>query len=272
MRTLSVLKAAANNAGMVVTPDGMHLIVSNTELCRLDVFLLPAGMPVRTIGGKGLLSDGMFSTPRKLCMSFAGTILVAEDKNRRVQEVTLEGKHIRYIGEGAIDDQICAIAACGDLIAVGKCCNTSNNRVQLFSYSTRALVGQFGYYGVREGELNMIHGLRFSPDRSLLFVAESSPNNRVSLFRVEDSKFLRCYGVGVLREPTDVDLAPNGDVIVVDQGASRVAVYSPDGATCRTTGSKGSNSGQFKEPTAVAVVAPRMFVLDKNSVRVQVYE
>lgn len=120
------------------------------------------------------------------------------------------------------------------------------------------------------GELCGSCGIRFSPDGGHILVAESS-NKRLSLFTLA-GEFVRRVGVPTLKFPTDVDFAPSGDMVVVDQEKHRVSLFPPDGSTMiRTFGSEGSSPGQFLRPTALAMQGGLLYVLDLASARVQVF-
>ena len=116
-------------------------------------------------------------------------------------------------------------------------------------------------------------GLRFTLDGVYILVAEYS-NKRLSKFRVSDGAFVDFYCAGqVSCHHKDVEIVPSGEVIVADWGTHSVFVFSTDGRTLlRTWGTEGTTDGQFKRPTALALVGNKLFVLDWNSARVQVFE
>ena len=98
---------------------------------------------------------------------------MAEQGNKRVQEVKLTGTHVRFIGVGVIDDMIWAITSSAELIVVGKHNCTSNNRIMLFDALTGAFVRAFGDYGDAPGQLMVrCSGIRFTPDSRHIIVAE----------------------------------------------------------------------------------------------------
>ncbi len=94
------------------------------------------------------------------------------------------------------------------------------------------------------------------------------------MFRVSDGSFVKHIGSSVVADGfLDVQFAPNGELLVADWGNNRVCVFSADGdALLRTWGSRGSADGQFVYPTALALVGSKLFVLDCNYPRVQVFE
>jgi DNA-binding beta-propeller fold protein YncE len=73
--------------------------------------------------------------------------------------------------------------------------------------------------------------------------------------------------------PTNVAIAPNGDLYVSDgYGNCKVHQFSPKGEHIRSWGSPGTEPGQFNLPHGVAVAADgRVLVADRENDRVQVF-
>lgn len=76
-----------------------------------------------------------------------------------------------------------------------------------------------------------------------------------------------------LNKPTDMILAPNGDIFVSDgYGNARVVHFDKGGKFVRSWGSLGTEARQFSIPHAIALDSKgRLYVADRNNVRVQVY-
>jgi len=74
--------------------------------------------------------------------------------------------------------------------------------------------------------------------------------------------------------PTDVAVAPNGDIFVADgHGNSRVVRFSKDGEFEMSWGTKGTGPGEFDEPHALAFDSRgRLFVGDRLNQRIQVFD
>lgn len=91
-------KSTSSGLALAKLADGTEVLaVSDWKDCCITVYGLPAGAEVRTFGCKGS-GRGQFHCPRRICASPDGTLLVAEDENRRIQEITVEGEHRRFIG------------------------------------------------------------------------------------------------------------------------------------------------------------------------------
>ena len=82
----------------------------------------------------------------------------------------------------------------------------------------------------------------------------------------------------LLNEPTDVAVAPNGDVFVTEghsfsRGANRVSKFAPDGSFMMSWGRTGSGPGDFNVPHTVALDSQgRVFVGDRGNNRIQIFD
>ncbi len=78
-------------------------------------------------------------------------------------------------------------------------------------------------------------------------------------------------------QPTDVVVAPNGDVFVSDSHRAgtnnRVVRFTKDGTYVSEWGSKGAGPGQFSEPHTMAMDSRgRLFVGDRENNRIQIFD
>lgn len=74
-------------------------------------------------------------------------------------------------------------------------------------------------------------------------------------------------------KPTDMTIAPNGDIFVADgYGNSRVVRFDKHGKFIQTWGRLGTRPGEFSIPHAIECDSKgRLYVADRNNVRVQVF-
>ena len=84
-------------------------------------------------------------------------------------------------------------------------------------------------------------------------------------------------GPGLFDQPTDVVVAPNGDIFVTDSHRggknNRIVRYSKDGTFIKEWGSKGSAPGQISEPHTIAMDSRgRLFVGDRENNRIQIFD
>ena len=72
--------------------------------------------------------------------------------------------------------------------------------------------------------------------------------------------------------PTDVAVAPDGRIYVVDGNNDRVAVYNPDGKFLATIGKQGTADGELSAPIGIDVDANgNVYVADSGNDRLQVF-
>lgn len=84
-------------------------------------------------------------------------------------------------------------------------------------------------------------------------------------------------GNDVFDQPSDVLVAPNGDIFVADGhgtgGNNRIVKFSADGRFIKTWGSTGAEAGEFRDPHALAMDSRgRLFVGDRGNSRVQIFD
>lgn len=84
-------------------------------------------------------------------------------------------------------------------------------------------------------------------------------------------------GPDTFNQPSDVAIAPNGDIFVADgHGGSsnaRIVKFSKDGKFIKTWGKKGTAPGEFDTPHALAFDSKgRLFVGDRANNRIQIFD
>lgn len=84
-------------------------------------------------------------------------------------------------------------------------------------------------------------------------------------------------GPGLFDQPTDVVVAPNGDIFVTDShrngGNNRVVKFTSSGTFVKEWGRKGSGQGEFSEPHTIAMDSRgRLFVGDRENNRIQIFD
>ena len=78
-------------------------------------------------------------------------------------------------------------------------------------------------------------------------------------------------------QPTDVVIAPNGDIFVTDSHRNgknnRVVKFTKDGKYIKEWGKKGSGRGELSEPHTIAMDSRgRLFVGDRENNRIQIFD
>jgi sugar lactone lactonase YvrE len=84
-------------------------------------------------------------------------------------------------------------------------------------------------------------------------------------------------GPGLFDQPTDVLVAPNGDIFVADSHRNgtnnRIVKFSKDGTFIKEWGRKGSGPGEISEPHTIAMDSRgRLFVGDRENNRIQIFD
>jgi DNA-binding beta-propeller fold protein YncE len=84
-------------------------------------------------------------------------------------------------------------------------------------------------------------------------------------------------GPDTFRQPSDVLVAPNGDIFVVDGhgagGNNRVVKFDRTGRFLKQWGSTGAENGEFRDPHALAMDSQgRLFVGDRGNSRIQIFD
>jgi hypothetical protein len=83
---------------------------------------------------------------------------------------------------------------------------------------------------------------------------------------------------GLFNQPTDVAIAPNGDIFVTEGHSptpenNRVSKFSKDGKFIKSWGHKGSGPGEFNAPHTIAFDSQgRVLVGDRNNNRIQIFD
>jgi DNA-binding beta-propeller fold protein YncE len=133
--------------------------------------------------------------------------------------------------------------------------------------------------GFGQGLVKNAHHIRIGPDGSIWLADVGSH----AVFQVSpEGKLLRTLGtVGVpgadgshFNQPTDMALAPSGDVFVSDgYGNSRIVHIDKDGKFVKAWGKLGTAPGEFNIPHSIALDSKgRLYVADRNNARVQVFD
>lgn len=113
---------------------------------------------------------------------------------------------------------------------------------------------------------------RYTPEGRLLLTL-GTPGQPSDTGAVKNDYRTVKHGAGPFNYPTDLAVAPNGDLYVSDgYGNARVHCFAPDGRLKFSWGEPGTEPGQFNLPHGVAVGADgRVYVADRQNDRVQVF-
>jgi DNA-binding beta-propeller fold protein YncE len=131
------------------------------------------------------------------------------------------------------------------------------------------------------------HGMTIDRDGNIWVTdAQAKDGKGQQVFKLSpDGKVLMTLGkAGVAAEgpdtfngPTDVVVAPNGDIFVSDghvaNSNGRIVKFSKDGKFVKAWGKKGSGPGEMDTPHSIAMDSRgRLFVADRANSRIQIFD
>ncbi len=216
------VKSASN--GVAVSRDGSTLLVSDQGggSHAVHEFRVADGSRLRVIGGAGA-GPLQFKNPRQVWVASDDFVFVADSGNKRVQVLTprLDFHAFAGVGELSSPKGVCANDA---VIVVSE---EDAHRITVFKRSDGAFFRRFGSHGSGDGQLKHPHGLCFMSGHRHVAVADCN-NHRVSVFSMEGD-FVRHVGVNRLRFPQGVACSAYDELVVADDGYSRVVVLSDSG-------------------------------------------
>ena len=174
----------------------------------------------------------------------------------------------------------------GSIYVVARCANnscTDRPEPAILKYNAEGkLLRAWG-----EGMFNFPHGATVDRDGNLWVTdARGASGKGHQVFKFDpNGKVLMTLGkAGVsgsgpdlFDQPTDVVIAPNGDIFVTDshrQGKNnRVVRFTKDGRFVKEWGRKGSGPGEMSEPHTIAMDSRgRLFVGDRENNRIQIFD
>jgi sugar lactone lactonase YvrE len=138
-----------------------------------------------------------------------------------------------------------------------------------------------------EGLFNFPHGATLDSQGNLWVTdarAEGGKGNQVFKFDPNGKILMTLGKAGVsgsgpdaFDQPTDVVVAPSGDIFVTDSHRNgknnRIVKFSKDGTFIKEWGTKGSGPGQISEPHTIAMDSRgRLFVGDRENNRIQIFD
>jgi sugar lactone lactonase YvrE len=164
----------------------------------------------------------------------------------------------------------------------GTSCANSNLAPVLEFDSSGNLLKSFG-----AGMIVRPHGLFIDKHDNVWVTdgdAEAGKGDQVFEFSPDGKVLLSLGKAGVagdgpdtFNKPSDVLIAPNGDIFVADGHGpgsnARIVKFSPDGKFIKTWGKEGTGPGEFNNPHSLAMDSKgRLFVADRGNNRVQIFD
>ena len=105
-----------------------------------------------------------------------------------------------------------------------------------------------------------------------------SEENKISISR--DGERIRSIDTTSVRsgirryklDPKGVAVDEDGNIYVTDVESHRLSKFNSDGKLVKTVGGEGGRTGQFDNPTGIALSKDNLFVCDSNNHRIQVFD
>jgi tripartite motif-containing protein 71 len=246
--------------GLAVGSDVFVVDSVNQRVQRFD----PLGFFELVFGQRGWGSELLgFNWPRDAALSADGTLWVADTKNNKLKEFTLDGVPTgRTMGAGGsaigtLNWPSGLASYEGDLIVA----NTNSSRVERWDPGS----------GTVEWTAT---GFSYPKDVAVfnraVYVADTK-NKRVVRMKVSDGTVTAIFGAAVLHQPSSVAVDEDGHVWVSDSNWNRLVEFDPSGSFIRAFGSLGSAHGKFNNPTALAILNDELYVSDEWNDRIEVY-
>jgi DNA-binding beta-propeller fold protein YncE len=218
--------------------------------------------------------DGQFLAPFGVAVAPGGTVYVVEQSSR-VQAFTADGAFLgswgsagRGNGQFALPHGI-AVAPDGTVYVA----DTSNHRVQYFN-PRGVYVGQWGREGSGPGQFEGADAIAVAADGTV-YVSDVL-NHRIQFFDAVGTYLGQwstqdaIAGIGAL---TALAVSPDGmTVYAMSRFEPHALVFGAPGSFLRQGGSDGSDPGQMRTPSGVAVaVDGTVYVVDQGNNRIQAF-
>ncbi len=224
---------------------GLGIVADNVTM-RLHMHLLADWSFVRSIGSEGVGKGQFDFWCGGLCVSPDGdSVLVAESKNNRVQQVRIvDGLWVRFVGKGVLRRPQ-HVDCNADVIVVSE---TYYAKISAFSWADGSVRAQFGGYG-------HFGNLRLLADGNEMVVVDRD-NHRLCVFGVS-GEFVAAVGSkeqGLYRPWDVLEYVTDGGFIVLDSRDHNLIKCDRAGVNDGKYGTCGDGNGEFKYPAALAAL------------------
>ncbi len=221
------------NDGAAVDAYGKLYVINSKEGKVREVS--QTGEVLGTFGTRGK-GKSEFLKLRGIAVDAAGVIYLADEGNKKISAIRLEGGH-----------------------------------PAAFLPKAQPL-GRFNLKGPVKKYIYKSDVFTVRPDLSV--IAHLPEAREVVMSEAAGKKTLMKYGdkQGQVKNPAGLAADSKGRIFVADTGNSRVQIFGADGVFVNTFGASGSNEGNFRGPAGLALNANgNIYVADPNNKRVQAF-
>lgn len=217
-----------------------------------------------------------FSNPLYIAVNSKGQVYVSDRTMSTVSVFDRNGKFMERFtprGEKNFSWSPLAIAFDGNDNLYVTDATKGKHRVLVFDRNGYLKL-EFGREGISQGEFSFPNGVAVDKKTGRIFVADSN-NARVQVFD-KKGKYIstvgQAKGKSQLSHPLSIAISGNGRVHVTDAFGHNVQVYETNGKFLYNFGAFGVKDGQFMFPTGIAINGDRVYVVDRENKRVQIWE
>lgn len=190
----------------------------------LSVHQVSTGELVAKFGTLGN-GPGQFHCPARLCFTPHGTLLVADSKNKRVQEVTITGNYVRSIRNSMFEFPVFHVTCSVDKIVVAQgSVDKLDGVFCVYDMSTGQFLRSFGNCGSLPGQVHSSRDTTFSCDGTTLMVADNG-NKRISAFDITGNFLYTLGDKSTLPNVQSLAELPDGRVVTFNPIESRLVIF-----------------------------------------------
>jgi DNA-binding beta-propeller fold protein YncE/transcriptional regulator with XRE-family HTH domain len=230
--------------------------------------LSPAGRRLASWGPR-IFGAGATYDLEGAAVDARGDVYLADVLNAQILKLSPDGRVVaRWGSEGPGSGQLetpygLAVDAQGNVYVT----DTGNNRIQKLSPQGKPLA-QWGTFGSHLGQLDGPRAVAVDA-WGTIYVADTG-NRRVVKLAANGKAVAAWTVTGSDADLTGVAVDRHGNVYAVDTVNDEVTEFSPAGEVVARWGTRGTRSGQFREPQSVAVDQKgNVYVADTGNDRVQ---
>jgi len=247
------------------------------------VTLLPPFEASATSSGRKIKIISGLKNPYGIALDHNGYIYVSDSGNYCIKKFSPEGSLVQTIGKPGSKEtclnfpQGVQVDMNGDIYVM----DSNNGRIAIFS-APGHYIGSIGTIGGYPGAFYTPKGLYLHTDNKI-YVANTR-NHTIYIFDKNTHQLLSTYGsLGEddpnlqqggfnyrFRLPTNVAVAPNGNLYVVDSKHGMIKALDNNGRFLFKFGAAGTKNGQFNFPEGIALDSNQnVFVCDSLNNRIQ---
>lgn len=265
IRGLSLIQPQA----LSIDAEGHVFVVDtgNNRILKFD----RNGQFIYSIGGFGWETEE-FDDPLDISVKTSLDVFIADYNNERIERYD---NKLNFISSFRSDQNLSGSLQFGfpssvDISKHGELfiCDNENDRIlKLNSFGVPVL--SFGDFNWGEGQLE--HPVKIEVTPSDLVYVSDQGTNQVVVFDYYGN-FMTRFGNGILNKPNGLACTDDEKLFVADSGNNRIVILNKDHRLIYSWGEEGDKLGAFENPVDVAIYLNRVYVLDSDNSRIQVFE